>query len=339
MRAARLHAFGEPLRVDDVEIPQPQGEQILVKVAGGGVCRSDLYVADGDLPEAVRLPVTMGHEIAGRVESLGPAVRDRVSPGEPVAVMVGWGCGACEWCVTGHEQICANGDEAGSTQDGGFAEYVLVPHARHLVPLGTLDPVEAAPLGDAGISSYAAVQRVRPVLAGGSTLVVIGVGGLGQMAVQIARELTAARILAVDSRADQLDRAIALGAAETIPAGDGTADQIRELTRGEGAHAVLDFVGTDETLRLGAAVVRQRGMIGLLGLAGGTVPFGFYSQAPEAVLTTIYAGTRDDLDGVVALARAGRIETSVSRFPLHEVNEVLSLLRENKIGGRAVLVP
>ena len=339
MRAARLHAFGEPLRVEDVAIPDPEADQVLVKVAGAGVCRSDLYVIDGDLPEAVRLPITMGHEIAGRVQALGPAVQDRVRVGEAVAVMVGWGCGACEWCVTGHEQICSHGDEAGSTLNGGFAEYVLVPHPRHLVPLGDLDPVEAAPLGDAGISSYAAVRRVRSVLVGGSTLVVIGAGGLGQMAVQIARELTAARVIAVDRRAEQLETATAFGAEETILAGDSPVERVHELTQGEGAHAVLDFVGTDETLSLATAVVRQRGAIGLLGLAGGNVPFGFYSQAPEAVLTTIYAGTRDDLDGVVALARAGRISTSVTRYPLDAVNDVLALLREDKISGRAVLVP
>lgn len=341
MRAARLHAFGQPLRMEEVAIPDPHGEEIRVRVAGAGICRSDLFVIDGLLADSVRLPVTMGHEIAGWIDALGPAAPGRASfrVGDAVAVMVGWGCGACEWCVTGHEQICSQGDEAGSTQDGGFPEYVLVPHARHLVHLGDMDPVGAAPLGDAGISSYAAVQRVRSVLAGGSTLVIIGLGGLGQMAVQIARELTAARIVAVDRRPDQLQRAATLGAADAVPAGPDAAASIRDLTHGEGAHAVLDFVGSDESLALAARVVRQRGVIGLLGLAGGHVPFGFYTQAPEVVLTTIYAGTRDDLDGVVALARAGRIETSVTRYPLDAVNEVLQRLRANEVSDRAVLVP
>ena len=319
-------------------VPEPQADEVLVRVAGAGVCHSDLYVIDGELSEYVSLPVTMGHEIAGWIAKPGPRAGG-LTPGEAVAVMVGWGCGACEWCITGHEQICPRGNEAGSTMDGGFAEYVLVPHPRHLVPLGTLDPIDAAPLGDAGISSYAAVRRVRPYLLGGAAIVIIGVGGLGQMAVQIARTLSGARIIAVDRRAEQLQRARDLGAAETLEAGDGAADRIKELTAGEGAHAVLDFVGTDESLQLAAQIVRQRGIVAMLGLAGGTVPFGFYTQAPEAVLTTIYAGTRADLDGVVALARAGHIESQVARYPLDDVNAALDDLRAGRVSGRAVLVP
>ena len=276
MKAARLYEYGQPLRIEDVPVPDPQADEVLIRVAGAGVCRSDLYVIDGELSEYVSLPVTMGHEIAGWVERAGPRAR-APKPETAVAVMVGWGCGSCEWCVTGHEQICSNGHEAGSTKDGGFADFVLVPHPRHLVPLGDLDPVRAAPLGDAGISSYAAVMRIRSYLPGGSTVVIIGVGGLGQMAVQIAREITGARIIAVDRRRDQLDRAADLGAAQTILAADDTVAEIRSATGGEGAHAVLDFVGTDDSLALATRTVRQRGIIAMLGLAGGHVPFGFYS--------------------------------------------------------------
>ena len=338
MKAARLYAYREPLRLEDVPVPEPQAEEVLVRVAGAGVCHSDLYVIDGELSEYVSLPVTMGHEIAGWIEKPGPRAGG-LSPGAAVAVMVGWGCGACEWCTTGHEQICPRGNEAGSTMDGGFAEYVLVPHPRHLVRLGELDPVESAPLGDAGISSYAAVRRVRPYLLGGASIVIIGVGGLGQMAVQIARELTGARIIAVDRRPEQLERARELGAAETLEPGTEAAARIKELTAGEGSHAVLDFVGTDESLQLATQVVRQRGIVAMLGLAGGTVPFGFYTQAPEAVLTTIYAGNRSDLDGVVALARAGRIRSHVSRYALDDINTALDDLRAGRVDGRAVMMP
>ena len=338
MKAARLYEYGQPLRIEDVPVPEPHADEVLVRVAGAGVCRSDLYVIDGELSEFVSLPVTMGHEIAGWVERTGPRAR-APQPDTAVAVMVGWGCGACQWCVTGHEQICPNGHEAGSTQDGGFADYVLVPNPRHLVPLGDLDPVRAAPLGDAGISSYAAVMRVRSYLPGGATVIIIGVGGLGQMAVQIAREITGARIIAVDRRRDQLDRAADLGAAGTFLAADDTAAELRAATDGEGAHAVLDFVGTDESLTLATQTVRQRGIIAMLGLAGGHVPFGFYTQAPEAVLTTVFAGTRSDLDGVVALARERRIETLVTTYPLNDVNRALDDLRAGRIEGRAVMTP
>lgn len=342
MKAARLYEYGQPLRIVDVAIPEPEADEVLIRVAGAGICRSDLYVIDGDLPEYVSLPVTMGHEIAGWVERADPRAHTPQA-GTAVAVMVGWGCGSCQWCITGHEQICPNGHEAGSTQDGGFADYVLVPNPRHLVPLGDLDPVRAAPLGDAGISSYAAVMRVREYLVGGATIVIIGVGGLGQMAIQIAREITGARIIAVDQRRDQLDRAAGLGAAQTIlAAADNVADtvaEIRSATSGEGAHAVLDFVGTDESLTLATQTVRQRGIIAMLGLAGGHVSFGFYSQAPEAVLTTVFAGTRSDLDGVVALAREQRIETLVTTYPLADVNRALDDLRAGRIEGRAVITP
>ena len=184
MLAARLHPGASQLVIEDVPVPEPTGDAVLVRVAGAGVCRSDLHVLDGRFEELVRRPVTMGHEIAGRVAALGPSAAG-VEIGEPVAVMVGWGCGFCRWCVSGHEQLCAEGREAGSTADGGFAEYVLVPHRRHLVPLGDLDCLEATPLGCAALSAYAAVKRVRPHLDGAATLVIIGAGGLGQFAVQL----------------------------------------------------------------------------------------------------------------------------------------------------------
>ena len=140
-----MHVSRADLVLEDVPAPEPVGDQVVVKVAGAGVCHSDLYVLDGAFPvELEHLPVTMGHEIAGWIEGAGPNAKD-VRLGEAVAVMVGWGCGTSRWCVRGHEQICPEGDEAGSTKDGGFAEFVLVPHRRHLVSLGSLDPVSAAP--------------------------------------------------------------------------------------------------------------------------------------------------------------------------------------------------
>jgi propanol-preferring alcohol dehydrogenase len=338
MRAARLHVGERELRVEDVPVPEPRGDEVLVRVGGAGVCHSDLYLLDGMFDEFLRLPVTMGHEIAGWVEALGDDVRG-LDPGEPVAVMVGWGCGACEWCVGGHEQLCPQGDEAGSTLDGGFAEYVLVPHRRHVVPLGDLDPVESAPLGDAALSPYAAVKRVRPHVLGGGAVVVVGTGGLGQYGVQIARELTGATVIAVDARADRLELARELGADHAVAAGDDAADTILELTRGRGAAAVVDLVGTDDSLALAGRVVGRRGIVVLLGLAGGTLPFGFYALAPEATLTTVYAGTIADLHEVVGLARAGRLRSLVERYPLARVNDALGDLRAGAVRGRAVVVP
>lgn len=338
MRAARLYPGERRLRLEDVPAPEPSGDQVLVRVVGAGVCHSDLHVLDGMFDDFLRFPVTMGHEIAGRVEALGPDARD-LPVGEPVVVMVGWGCGHCEWCVSGREQLCPQGDEAGATQDGGFAELVLVPHRRHVVPLGSIDPLEATPFGCAALCSYAAVKRVRPHLAGGSTCVIVGAGGLGQYAIQFARLLTGATVVAVDAREERLAQAKELGADHGVGAGPEAAEAILELTGGRGAQAVVDFVGTDDSLALAARVVGRRGLVALLGLAGGQVPFGFYSLAPEAALTTVVAGTVLDLQEVVRLAQAGRITGRVQTYPLERINEALDDLRAGRVEGRAAVTP
>jgi alcohol dehydrogenase, propanol-preferring len=338
MLAARLLPGETGLRLVQVPRPEPSGDEVLVRVAGAGVCRSDLHTLDGAFPELVQPPVTMGHEIAGLVEATGPEVRD-LAAGTPVVVMVGWGCGHCEWCVSGHEQLCAQGAEAGATADGGFAEFVLVPHRRHVVPLGGLDPVAAAPLGCAGLSAYAAVRRVRPVLAGGSAAVVVGAGGLGQFAIQLLRELTGAQVIAVEADASRRSLALELGASHAVAHGSGAAEAVRSACPSGGTRAVLDFVGTDATLALAADVVAPRGIVALLGLAGGTLRFGFDRLAPEASLTTVFAGTVRDLQELVALAMAGRVSTRVKTYPLASIGKALADLRAGAQVERVVIVP
>ena len=307
-----------------------------MRVAGAGVCRSDIHIVDGELTELVEKPVTLGHEVDGVVEAIGPDVAD-LRLGESVAVMVGWGCGHCEWCVSGSEQLCPQGDEAGATRDGGFAELMLVPHRRHLVSLGELDPVQASPFGCAALSAYGAVKRVAPNLGAGHTAAVIGIGGLGEFALQLLAHLTGARIVAIDPRESARARAVELGAVAV--AGADAAESVREASRGRGASAVIDFVGSDETLALAARMSARRGVVALLGLAGGTVPFGFFSLAPEASLTTVLAGSVGDLQDVVRLAQQGAIETRVAVYPLEDVERALSDLRAGTVQGRAVLVP
>ncbi len=338
MRAARLHRGERRLRLEDVPVPGPSGDQVLVRVTGAGICHSDLHVLDGMFAELMRLPVTMGHEIAGRVEALGPDARD-LEPGEPVVVMVGWGCGHCEWCVSGHEQLCPQGDEAGATVDGGFAELVLVPHRRHVVSLGELDPLTATPFGCAALCSYAAVKRVQPYLPGGSSCVVIGAGGLGQYAIQFVRALTGATTIAVDARGEKLELARELGAGHGVLAGESAAAEVLELTHGRGAGAVIDFVGSDDSLALASRVVGRRGLVALLGLAGGQVPFSFSSLAPEASLTPVVAGTIADLQEVVRIAQAGLLTGRLETYPLERINDALDDLRAGRIEGRAAVIP
>lgn len=338
MRAARLHPGEVHLRIEDVAVPEPRSDQVLVEVVAAGVCHSDLHVLDGMFADVMRLPVTMGHEIAGRVEAVGPDVVD-LEPGTPVVVMVGWGCGHCEWCVAGLEQLCPTGDEAGATVDGGFAEFVLVPHRRHVVPLGELEPLQATPFGCAALCAYAAVKRVRPHTGGGSATAVIGIGGLGQFAVQFARLQADGPIIAVDTRDERLAQARRLGADHALKAGDETAEAVLAITQGRGVAAVIDLVGTDDSLALAARIVGRRGLIALLGLAGGSIRFGFDSLAPEASLTTVVAGTILDLQEVVCIAQAGRLESSVETYRLEDINDALGDLRSGRIASRAAVVP
>lgn len=334
MRAARLLPGRDRLVIEQVPRPVPADHEVLVKVSGAGVCRSDIHVLDGLFEHSVARPVTPGHEIAGVVEEIGPGVTS-IGVGEAVVVMVGWGCGSCHWCRSGHEQICPNGREAGATVDGGFAEFVLVPHERFAVPIRAIPLAEATPLGCAALSAYAGVQRVLPALAQGGALVVIGAGGLGQYAVHLARRLSDARIIAVDTRPESREQALAAGAHHAVT----DRSDIRDLCEPLGARAVLDFVGTDATLALAAEAVGPRGVIALLGLAGGTLTLGFETLAPEASFTTVVAGTLADLVSLVDVYQSDRLAVPLHPYSLDAVNDALADLRAGRIVGRAVITP
>lgn len=337
MRAVRVIDRSGTLRLVDLPRPEPTGSAVRVRVVAAGVCHSDLHVIDGLLADQVTPPVTLGHEIVGVVDAVGAGADVKV--GTPVVVMVGWGCGHCRWCVSGHEQLCPDGREAGATADGGFADYVLVPHRRHLVPLDDIDPVSAVTLGCAAVSAYAAVSRVQERLAGASTLAVIGVGGLGLHAIHYARVLTGARVIAIDRRPEALVTAVQAGAHEQVLAGPDASSAVGELTRHEGCQAVIDLVGSDESLRLAASVLGRRGILALLGLAGGHLPIGFDTLAPEATMTTVVAGTIADLQQVVRLAGRTRVPVPVVTYPLARVEDAFADLRAGRVRGRAALLP
>ena len=207
------------------------------------------------------------------------------------------------------------------------------------MPLGDLDPVDAAPLTDAGLTPYHAVKRSLPLLIPGSTAVVIGAGGLGHMAVQILRETCAATVIAVDTRKEALALAAEVGAHHGVVAGDDAAEEIRELTRGKGADVVLDIVGADQTLALAAAVTRPLGHLTIVGIAGGTLPISFFGIAYEASVATTYWGTLPELMEVIALAASGRIRAHVQRFGLDDAAAAYQAMRDGTLEGRAVIVP
>jgi propanol-preferring alcohol dehydrogenase len=223
--------------------------------------------------------------------------------------------------------------------DGGMAPLMRVPSARLLVPLDTLDPVDAAPLTDAGLTPYHAIKRSLPLLTPGSTAVVIGVGGLGHLGVQILRATTAARIVAVDSRADALQLGKEGGADHTVSAGDTATAEILDITRGRGADLVVDMVGVDSTLALAASVSRPLGHVTLVGIGGGSFPFSFFSTPYEVSLATTYWGSLPELMEVIALAEAGHLRPHVERHSLAEAPAVYERLANGQIAGRAVITP
>jgi propanol-preferring alcohol dehydrogenase len=319
VNAAVLRRVGVPLRLEDRPPPQPRGEEVLVRVRGAGVCHSDLHMIDGLIP-GLPLPRVLGHEIAGEADGLGA-----------VLVYASWGDGTCRWCRRGEEQLCARAAEPGWMRDGGYAEAVVVPSRRYLLPLGDLDPVRAAPLADAGVTAYRAVRRVQPWLAGGGTAVVLGAGGLGQFAVQFLRLAGDARVVAVDPDPAKRDQARRLGA-------DHAAAAAGDLEAGA-AVAVLDLVGSDATLAEAARLVQPTGVIMLVGEVGGRLPFGFGAVPHEAHLSTSVWGSHRDLAAVVELARAGTLRWEVEALPLQRVNEALERLRHGRVRGRLVLTP
>jgi propanol-preferring alcohol dehydrogenase len=221
-----------------------------------------------------------------------------------------------------------------------MAPYLLVPATRFLIPLGTLDPREAAPLSDAALTSYHAVKRSRHLLGPGSTAVVIGAGGLGQMAIQILRALSAATtIIAVDTAVDKLGIAKRMGADEGLLSDDSAVKRIKDMTRGQGAELVLDMVGANPTLQIAAQVARVLGHLTIVGLGVAALPVNFSSPQKECSVASPFWGSIPELMEVVSLAQAGKIKMLVEYFPLERTGEAYDLLHHGKIQGRAVITP
>jgi alcohol dehydrogenase, propanol-preferring len=344
MRAVRLDAPGAQLRLVELPLPEPAGTEVRIRVAACGVCRTDLHIVDGSQPR-VELPLTLGHEVAGWIDAIGPdaakaARRARLKLGDPVLVFGGWGCGQCADCSAGAEQRCARSRAPGFQADGGYAEAMLVPDSRYLLPLGKLDPARAAPLADAGVTPFRAVRRAWPWLQPGARVLLIGCGGLGQFALQYVRLQHAGKDIHIAVReidAGRLERAAELGADVGILEGDRA--MTIEALGGAPADVVLDFVGSDDTLALAADVVAPGGLVELVGEGAGSLRFGFDSPPIESWLTTVAWGGPDDLRQVVELARRGRLRWDVESVALEEASVAHERLRANEVSGRLVLVP
>jgi propanol-preferring alcohol dehydrogenase len=343
MKAYQFVELQKPAELREVPVPEPGPGQVLIKVGGAGACHSDLHIleAPANAPSSL-LPFTLGHENAGWVEKLGPGTTG-FAPGDPVIVYGPWGCGNCANCRVGMENYCEDsgrGKPGGLGADGGMANYMIVPSTRFLLPLGKLDPREAAPITDAALTSYHAVKRSIHLLGPGSTAVVIGAGGLGQMAIQVLKALSAAAtVIAVDTSPAKLETAKKMGADEVLPSGDGAVKRIKDITRGLGANVVLDLVGVKPTLEMASQISRVLGHVTIVGLGGGALPVNFRSPAQECSVASPYWGSIPELMEVVSLAQAGKIKMLVEQFPLEKANEAYHLLHDGKIQGRAVMLP
>lgn len=350
MRALRLTEWKSEPSLVDVDKPEPGPHDVVIKVGGAGACHSDLHLMN-DFDESTPLmwgpPFTLGHENAGWVEAIGEEVSG-LEVDQPVGVYGAWGCGACPNCLAGVETYCLNPQDApapggggGLGCDGGMAEHMLVRDAeRHLVPLPDgLAPADAAPLTDAGLTPYHAVARSWAKLRPTSTAVVIGVGGLGHMAIQIVKQTTGARVVAVDQREDALRLAADVGADETLVSDDETADAIKAMTDGTGADVVLDCVGTDATLAAAAGSVALQGDLTIVGIGGGTLPVGFFSLPYEASVQTTYWGSRVELAEVFDMAARGLLTPTSTTYALDDAVAAYRDLAEGKVRGRAVVVP
>lgn len=344
MPAVRLVRWQAEPELVTVPVPVPGPGEVLLKVEAAGLCHSDLHLMEwraGTVPYT--LPFTLGHETAGTVVALGPGTRG-VSDGDRVLVYARWGCGTCWHCLRGMENLCetaargTGGHGGGVGRDGGLASYMVVPSGRYLVPIGDLDPVAAAPLADAALTPYHAIKHWARLLRPGETVVVIGTGGIGHIAVQLLRRLSEVRVIGVDISDSGRQLALQAGAHAAVPGHKPDTDQLRAELKG-GAVLVLDCVATDATLTLAADVVAPGGAISIVGRGGGSLSASPASLPLGCCVHIPTWGTLPDLVEVVALARAGAIRTQTERFTLCQTAEAYRRLRRGEVHGRAVVTP
>jgi propanol-preferring alcohol dehydrogenase len=345
MRAVRFNDFKTFPSIEDIERPAPGPGEVLLKVAGAGACHSDVAIFaefEDPAPAGIAPPFTLGHESSGWVEDVGPGVTG-FTRGDPYLVYGPIGCGRCPACSRGQDTYCANAATnpyagLGLGRDGGMAEYLTVP-ANHLVALGDADPVHAAPLADAALTPYHAIKLSLPNLAsGGRFALVVGLGGLGQIAVQILTALSGATVIATDMKDDAMKRAESSGAV-TIAAGVDQVSMIRELTGGRGVDVALDFVGVEQTIATAQASMAIGGRLTVVGIAGGVATWSFFTNPYEATLTNTYWGSVEDLHEVVAMYRAGQITPDIERFSLDDALDAYHRLQDGTLSARAVVVP
>ena len=351
MIAARLHAYHEALKIDEVDEPKAAGPlDVVVRIGAAGLCRTDLHIQEGQWAEksGVELPYTPGHENAGWVHEVGSAVTS-VEVGDTVIVHPFISCGLCGPCRSGNDMHCLNGSFPGINRDGGFADY-LQTSARSVVKLGPgLDPKDIAALADAGLTAIHAVKKAIPVLGPGTRVVVIGAGGLGHIGVQCLKAMTPAEIIVIDPSEPALALARELGADHTVkvdtrrPSAEGTGgshvETVKELTDGLGAEAIVDFVGEKGAIEDGIEMVRNGGFYYVIGYGENIDIPTIDVISREISFIGNLVGTYNDLQELMTLTAQGKVSLHTTTYPLEAINDAMADLDGGRLQGRGILVP
>ena len=346
MRCCPIVEFGKPLVEMELPTPEPAGDAVLLRVTGCGVCHSDLHIHDGyfdlgdgrkaDLTRNCELPFCLGHEIVGTVVAMGETASG-VAIGDSVVVYPWIGCGECPVCAADDEHFCPKHRSLGVVANGGFADHLIVPHAKYLFDHGSVPREVACTYACSGLTAFSAIRKAAKTGAG--HIVVIGAGGVGLAGLAIARNITEATITVCDIDDVKLEAASAMGADHVVnnSAAD-AAKQIRSLTGG-GAPAIVDFVGAAASVGFAMKTVARRGTIVVVGLMGGSVPLSVPLLPLTAMtLTGSYVGSLAEMTELMELARAGRIPAlPVERRPLGEAQKTLEDMKAGRIVGRVIL--
>jgi NAD+-dependent secondary alcohol dehydrogenase Adh1 len=341
VRAVQVVGYGHNPEMTDVPDPSVTAPyDVVVRIGGAGVCRTDLHILEGQWAEksGVTLPYTIGHENAGWVHAVGTAVTN-VAEGDKVIVHPLITCGLCRACRSGDDVHCEQSLFPGIDTAGGYAEY-LKTSARSVVRIDdSLEPADVAALADAGLTAYHAVAKAARKLRPGDRCVVIGAGGLGHIGVQVLKVLTAAEIIVVDRNPDAVKLAGSIGADHGVVADGGQVEQVLELTGGRGAEVVIDFVGEGGATRDGARMLRRAGDYHVVG-------YGENIDVPtiDIISTEInfignLVGSYNDLCELMALAAQGRVRLHTTLYPLARFQDALTDLEAGRVRGRAILVP
>ena len=343
MKAVQYRKIGAEPEVVEIDDPVAPPGGMVLEVTASGLCHSDEFVMSLDEKAfgayGYELPITLGHETAGRVVELGEGTTG-VEVGDNVLVYGCWGCGVCDMCARGNENYCRRGMVSpGFARPGGMADYIPVDSVLHVVPIGDLDPVKMAPLNDAGLTPYSVIKRNLHRLRAGSSTVVIGAGGLGHVAIQLLRRMSDTQVIAMDIDQPKLTFAREMGAHHALISEKAAAQKVRELTDGHGADLVLDFVADGPTPDLAVACGGMQGAVVFIGAGSGHAKVGFGITPWEMSVSNSLWGSRLELMELVQMAQRKPLEIRTTPFPLELAPMAYRMLHERTIDGRAVCVP